>query len=189
MMTCYSILKTIRVGDLLLVSNTKQLTGVYFHDCAHVPVLPGDWKFEPVEPVLQRAAEELREYLAGARTAFSVPLHYAGTDFQIEIWRQIARIPFGETITYTELARRAGAPAAIRAAGTATGRNPLSIVIPCHRVVGKDGGMGGYAGGWQRKQRLLEIEQARGSGLPRTPRVERELFEHLQVRGRRIPVA
>jgi methylated-DNA-[protein]-cysteine S-methyltransferase len=83
---------------------------------------------------------------------------YAGTDFQKVIWRQIARVPFGETITYTELARRAGVPKALRAAGTATGRNPLSIVIPCHRVVGKNGGLGGYAGGLDRKKRLLKAE-------------------------------
>jgi O-6-methylguanine DNA methyltransferase len=103
----------------------------------------------------------LEEYLEGERTSFSVPISYNGTDFQNKIWKQIARIPFGATVTYSELAKKAGAPAAIRAAGTATGRNPLSIIVPCHRVVGKNGGMGGYAGGLDRKKSLLKIETKR----------------------------
>jgi methylated-DNA-[protein]-cysteine S-methyltransferase len=158
MMTSYTILKTPSLGDLLLVANATQLIGIYFHDCEHAPAPQGDWKLNPRQPVLKQAGEELRAYLAGTRTRFSVPLHYDGTDFQREIWRQIALIPFGETITYTELARRAGTPAALRAAGTATGRNSLSIIIPCHRVVGKNGGMGGYAGGLDRKINLLRRE-------------------------------
>jgi methylated-DNA-[protein]-cysteine S-methyltransferase len=157
-MTYYTILKTKHIGDLLLTANATQLTGIYFHDCEHAPTPARDWELNPRQPVLRQAGEELREYLAGTRTSFSVPLHYDGTDFQREIWRQIARIPFGETITYTELARRAGRPSALRAAGTATGRNRLSIIIPCHRVVGKNGGMGGYAGGLERKRNLLQIE-------------------------------
>ena len=157
-MTSYSILKTSLVGDLLLVANPTQLTGIYFSDCDHSPVVQSDWKLDPRHPVLKKAAEEIQDYLKGKRTSFSVPLHFAGTDFQSEIWRQIARIPFGETITYTELAERAGVPKALRAAGTATGRNPLSLIVPCHRVVGKNGGLGGYAGGLDRKKRLLAVE-------------------------------
>ena len=95
----------------------------------------------------------------GTRTTFSVPLRYDGTKFQKEIWRQISQISFGKTISYTELAKRAGAPSARRAAGRATGQNPLSIIIPCHRVVGRNGGLHGYAGGLDRKRRLLEIEK------------------------------
>jgi methylated-DNA-[protein]-cysteine S-methyltransferase len=146
------------MGDLLLVAKAGQLIGVYFLGCEHAPGPSPDREFNPACPVLQQAGEQLGQYLAGTRTEFSVPIRYAGTEFQNEIWRQIARIPFGETITYTELAGRAGAPDAVRAAGTATGRNPLSIIIPCHRVVGKDGGTGGYAGGLNRKRRLLELE-------------------------------
>ena len=149
--TSYSILKTICLGDLLLVANVTQLIGIYFHDCKHAPIPESDWKFNPGQPVLKQAGEELQEYPAGTRIDFSVPLDYEGTAFQREIWRQIALIPFGETIAYTELAHRAGTPNALRAAGTTTGRNPLSIIIRCHRVVGKDGGMGGYAGGLDRK--------------------------------------
>jgi methylated-DNA-[protein]-cysteine S-methyltransferase len=162
-MTSYTILKTKRLGDLLLVANEKQLTGIYFQDCKHSPKPRTDWKLNPRHSVLKQAGAELQEYLAGRRKDFSVPLQHAGTDFQNEVWRQIARIPFGETITYTELARRSGKPDAIRAAGTATGRNPLSLIVPCHRVVAKDGGMGGYAGGLERKEHLLELEAGAAS--------------------------
>jgi O-6-methylguanine DNA methyltransferase len=86
-------------------------------------------------------------------------LRATGTDFQQEIWRQISRIPFGQTITYSELARRAGRPDAVRAAGTATGKNPHAVIVPCHRVIGKNGARGGYAGGMERKSRLLALEE------------------------------
>src|SRR5262249_49580642 len=87
-------------------------------------------------------------------------LRPTGTDFQEKIWQQIARIPYGKTISYSELAKRAGAPEAVRAAGTSTGRNPVAILIPCHRVVGKNGSMGGFAGGLERKHHLLELESS-----------------------------
>ena len=158
-MTSYLKLKTSLLDDLLLIANETQLTGIYFMDCAHAPVLPSDWKLNPRHAVLQQASEELQEYFEGTRTSFSISLHYKGTDFQERVWQEIAKIPFGQTITYSELARRAGIPDAIRAAGTATGKNPLGIIIPCHRVVGKNGSFGGYAGGLGRKRRLLDLEQ------------------------------
>jgi len=157
-MTSYTILKTDLVGDLLLAANARELTGVYFCGCKHVPAQQDDWRLDPREPVLKQAARELQEYLAGERKVFSVPLHFDGTGFQHEIWKQIALIPFGATISYTELAERAGAPDAVRAAGMATGQNPLSIIVPCHRVVGKNGKLTGFAGGLDRKKGLLEIE-------------------------------
>lgn len=157
-MKSYTHLKTQMLGELLLVATSTHLVGIYFSNHKNGPKLPDDWKLDAKHPILRQAGNELEEYLAGKRTRFSVPLSYDGTDFQKEIWKQIARIPFGATITYSELAQRAGAPAAIRAAGTATGRNPLSIIVPCHRVVGKNGGMGGYAGGLDRKKSLLGIE-------------------------------
>lgn len=164
MTTIYSILKTTLLGDLLMVANGTQLTGIYYLNCKHAPAVQNDWSLNPRHPVLRQAGGQLQEYLDGKRTNFSLPLDCAGTDFQKEVWRQIALIPFGQTVTYSELAKRAGAAHAIRAAGTATGRNPLSIVIPCHRVVGKDGSLGGYAGGLPRKQLLLETER-RGNHL------------------------
>jgi methylated-DNA-[protein]-cysteine S-methyltransferase len=157
-MKSYMYLKTKMHGDLLLVANSSHLIGVYFSNQPNGPKLSADWKMEPVHAILKQAGKELHEYLAGKRADFSVPIAFDGTEFQREIWKQIARIPFGKTISYTELARRAGAPKATRAVGTATGRNPLGIIIPCHRVVGKDGGLGGYAGGLDRKKSLLNIE-------------------------------
>jgi methylated-DNA-[protein]-cysteine S-methyltransferase len=157
-MNSYTHLKTKLLGDLLLVANDTHLTGIYFSDRKHAPKPADDWKLNPKHPVLQQASEEIQEYLNGKRTKFSVPLHLGGTDFQRAIWQQIARIPFGESITYSELARRAGSPNAIRAAGAATGKNPLSIIVPCHRISGKDGKLHGFAGGLDRKKSLLEIE-------------------------------
>jgi methylated-DNA-[protein]-cysteine S-methyltransferase len=157
-MNSYTYLKTKLLGDLLLVTNDTHLTGIYFSDRKHAPKPAGDWDLNPKHPLLQQASLQLQEYLEGKRTEFSVPLHFAGTDFQHEIWRQIALIPFGETITYTELARRAGAPDAVRAAGAATGKNPLGIIVPCHRVAGKNGALTGFAGGLDRKKSLLQVE-------------------------------
>jgi len=158
-MNSYSILKS-TVGDLLLVADETHLIGIYFSGEKHAPATR-DWKRNPDHTVLKQTARELDEYFNGTRTTFSVPLRYDGTKFQQEIWRQISQIPFGKTISYTELAKRAGAPSAPRAAGTATGQNPLSIIIPCHRVVGRNGGLRGYAGGLDRKRHLLEVEKIR----------------------------
>jgi methylated-DNA-[protein]-cysteine S-methyltransferase len=157
-MNSYTILKTKHLGDLLLVANPTHLVGVYFQGKKHAPAVPTAWTRNPGHQVLQQATEELQEYLAGERMEFSVPVHAAGTAFQEEVWRQIARIPFGETIAYSELAQRTGAADAARAAGMATGRNPISVIIPCHRVIGKDGAITGYAGGLDRKRHLLQIE-------------------------------
>lgn len=157
-MKYYTILKTKHLGDLLLVTSAKHLTGIYFMGCDHVPASRDGWELNPAHPVLKQTVKELQEYFAGKRTSFSIPLQPEGTEFQQEIWRQIARIPFGETTTYSELARRAGAPDAVRAAGTATGSNPLAIVIPCHRIMGKDGALRGFAGGLDRKKYLLGVE-------------------------------
>ena len=101
---------------------------------------------------------QLAEYFAGRRREFDLPLVLAGTGFQERVWRELVRIPFGETISYEELARRAGSPGASRAAGQANGRNPIAIVVPCHRVVHASGEAGGYAGGPDRKLRLLDLE-------------------------------
>jgi methylated-DNA-[protein]-cysteine S-methyltransferase len=103
-------------------------------------------------------ARQVRDFLDGKRKSFDLVLAAEGTPFQQRVWQEIARIPFGETLSYAQLAARAGAPGSARAAGAATGRNPHSIVVPCHRVVGTDGSLTGYAGGLERKTRLLEIE-------------------------------
>ena len=154
-------LKTQLVGELLLVANATHLVGIYFANHKHVTKPPGDSKSDPQHPVLRQASQEIQEYLNGTRTTFSVPISFEGTDFQREIWRQIALIPFGQTITYSELARRANAAKAVRAAGAATGKNPLGIIVPCHRVVGKNGSLTGFAGGLDRKKSLLGLEEGR----------------------------
>ena len=157
-MTNYSILKT-SLGDLMLVANESELLGIYFNDCRHVPKEQKTWTRDEQHPVLKKAGKQLNEYLEGKRNSFSFPPSSYGTDFQKRVWREIAKIPFGKTISYSELAKRVGVPDAIRAAGTATGRNPLSIMIPCHRVLAKNHGLGGYAGGLERKKHLLELEK------------------------------
>lgn len=154
----YSKMLNTVVGDLLLVADPSALVGLYFVGGKHALEESKDWHADESHPVLRRAQAELAEYFRGERKAFSMPLRFAGTDFQQKVWREIAGIPFGETITYGELAERAGNPAAVRAAGTSTGRNPIAIIVPCHRVMGKDGSLTGFAGGLTRKARLLEIE-------------------------------
>ena len=126
--------------------------------------IPRDWEEDPDFPVLRRAEEQLRAYFEGRRRSFSLPLAPLGTPFQRKVWAALQEIPYGETISYSELANRVGRPAAIRAAGAANGKNPISIVIPCHRVLGKDGSLTGYGGGLEKKGALLELEGALVSG-------------------------
>ena len=155
----YSLVKS-PIGELILIANPTDLIGVYFVDCDHAPAATDGWRHDARHEVLRLAERQLHEYFAAKRETFRLPLRPAGTDFQQAVWRQIARIPYGKTITYTELAKRSGAPLAIRATGTSTGRNPLSIIIPCHRVMGKNGGMCGFAGGLERKGHLLALEMS-----------------------------
>jgi len=145
-------------GRMLLVANDEGLAGVYFVGQKYYPKPAPDWKRDP--RALQRAKRELTEYFAGKRKRFGIPLAPEGTPFQRAVWREIGRLACGETITYAELARRAGRPGAARAAGAATGRNPVSVIVPCHRIVGSDGSLTGYAGGLPRKKALLALECA-----------------------------
>ena len=111
------------------------------------------------QPFLDQLKRELEEYFDGRRKAFSVPLVYPGTPFQSKVWNALRKIPFGTTISYEELAHRVGSPAGQRAAGHANGQNPIAIIIPCHRVINKDGKLGGYGGGLWRKRILLDLER------------------------------
>ena len=159
-MNTYTTLKTPQLGELILTANETHLTGIYFAGRTHVPAALKEWKRNPEHPVLKKAARELGDFLAGKRKDFTVPLHAEGTEFQRKIWQQLARIPFGQTLTYGELARRAGRPQAVRAAGAACGQNPHAIIVPCHRVIAKSGALQGFAGGLETKKRLLALEQA-----------------------------
>jgi len=148
------------LGGMVLASDGDALTAAWFEGQRYAPSIGPTWQRRRDLPLLRRAAAEFAEYFAGERTRFELPLAPAGTPFQREVWNAIGGVPYGETIAYRELAARAGRPASIRAAGAATGRNPLSIVIPCHRIVGADGALTGYAGGLARKRSLLALERA-----------------------------
>jgi methylated-DNA-[protein]-cysteine S-methyltransferase len=147
-------------GPVYATASEAGLTGLYFRGGRHAPALEATWREEPSYPVLAACARQLAEYLEGRRTRFDLPLALAGTPFQRAVWERIARIPYGETLTYAAIARDLAAPGATRAVGAATGRNPLSIVVPCHRVVGAAGALTGYAGGLERKAHLLALERA-----------------------------
>ncbi len=146
------------IGTLFATSAGAALTGLYYEGGRHAPQIARTWIEDPTAAPLAECAQQVKEFLDGKRERFDLPLAPEGSEFQRRVWIEIARIPYGETLTYARLARRAGAPGAARAAGAATGRNPLSIIVPCHRVVGTDGSLTGYAGGIERKTRLLEIE-------------------------------
>ena len=134
------------------------VTGLYYVGGRHAPDIDPRWANDPKSEPLAACEKQLNEYLDGLRMRFDLVVEPQGTPFQHRIWNEIARIPYGEVITYAELARRAGVPSCARAAGAATGRNPLSIIVPCHRVVGSQGSLTGYAGGLERKERLLALE-------------------------------
>ena len=120
---------------------------------------------EEVSPVTEEAARQLDEYFAGRRRAFDLPLLFAGTEFQKAVWGELLKIPFGETVSYGCIAQRIGMPKAVRAVANANGANPLSVFVPCHRVVGSDRSLTGYGGGLEAKRRLLELEGVRLPGL------------------------
>jgi methylated-DNA-[protein]-cysteine S-methyltransferase len=143
-------------GRMLLVASEQGLAGVYFVGQRHYPKRDAAWKRD--SRVLEAAKRQLLEYFAGKRKRFTVPLDPQGTPFQRAVWLEIAKVGFGETISYAELARRAGFPGSARAAGAATGRNPLGIIVPCHRIVGTNGSLTGYAGGLSRKRAFLALE-------------------------------
>lgn len=146
-------------GRMRLAANREGLIGIAFDDEPRLPPPGPAWTRDATFPVLLDAAAQLAEYFAGRRSRFDLPLAPAGTPFQRRVWAAIAAVPAGETISYAELARRAGCPGSARAAGAATGRNPLAIVVPCHRIVGSDGSLTGYAGGLDRKRALLAHER------------------------------
>jgi methylated-DNA-[protein]-cysteine S-methyltransferase len=149
-------------GRMLLVADGESLCGVYFDGQKYHPSLAADWRPNPGHALLRQAKRELAEYFQGERRRFEIALAPAGTPFQRRIWQAISTVEFGTTITYGALARRAGYPGSARAAGAATGRNPLTIIVPCHRIVGAAGALTGYAGGLARKRALLALE----AGIP-----------------------
>ena len=146
------------LGPVLLARTTTGLAGAWFEGQAHHPgALAAPER--PNDPLLRAVADQLTDYFAGRRERFELPLDLQGTAFQQRVWQALLRIAPGRTCSYGDIAESLGAPAAVRAVGGAVGRNPVSVIVPCHRVVGRDGSMTGYAGGLDRKRALLRLEQ------------------------------
>ncbi len=150
------------VGPLLLVGALSDaefaLVGVSMQEQTHTPEVGTGWVHD--DSVFGEVSEQLDQYFAGDRTTFelTIGIDHQATDFQGDVWRALTEIPYGHTASYADVAASVGRPRATRAVGSANGRNPLAIVIPCHRVVAADGGLGGYGGGLQRKELLLDLE-------------------------------
>lgn len=149
------------IGELTVVAEDGALVGLYM--TGHRPAPDPESFGERVDDALPAATAQLAEYFAGERTAFDLPLAPRGTAFQQAVWAALRDIPYGETRSYGELAAALGRPGASRAVGLANGRNPISIVVPCHRVVGAGGKLTGYAGGMERKSWLLALELSGGA--------------------------
>lgn len=148
------------LGPLLAVARGDALVELGFEDGTAPPAPAPDWTERPADPVLRAAQTQIAEYFAGERREFDLPLRPEGTAFQLQAWETLRRIPYGETLSYGEQAERLGRPGAARAVGAANGRNPIVIVVPCHRVIGSDGALTGFSAGMARKQALLRLEGA-----------------------------
>jgi len=147
------------LGKLLLAASERGLCGLYFDEHRHFKG-PQGWVASDDDPHLLRAAEQLDDYFDGRRQVFDLVLDLAGTPFQQKVWERLSHVPFGATASYLQHAQAAGAGHAVRAVGTAIGRNPVSIIVPCHRIVAGNGALAGYAGGLERKRCLLAFEAA-----------------------------
>ena len=145
------------IGRLLLTTDGTALTGLYMEPSRTAQSTEG-WMNDPTAGPLAEAVRQLSEYFAGRRREFDLPLRLNGTAFQQRVWRELTEIPYGETWSYGQLAKRIDKPSASRAVGLANGCNPISILVPCHRVIGADGSLTGYGGGIERKLWLLEHE-------------------------------
>jgi methylated-DNA-[protein]-cysteine S-methyltransferase len=154
------------VGGLLAASDGLALTGLYFYDERTCPEPQAGWRRVPNDSVLDACRRQLAEYFKRARRRFDLPLAARGTAFQHKVWQALGNIAYGETRSYAQIAAAIGAPKSMRAVGAANGANPISIVVPCHRVIGADGSLTGYGGGLERKRALLALE---APSAPRAP--------------------
>lgn len=151
------------VGVLTLVARESSLAAVLWEQERANRVVLGELHRDDGHPVLQETSRQLGEYFAGEREAFDLPLSFVGTAFQRQVWEALLSIPFGETRSYAQIAAQVGNPAAVRAVGAANGRNPISIIAPCHRVIGSAGTLTGFAGGLEAKRYLLNLEARQGA--------------------------
>lgn len=145
------------VGLLYLVASSKGLRGIYFQKRS-VPMASRSRNRTSSEKVLDVVVNQLKEYFQGKRKAFDLPLDLEGTIFQKKVWHQLQRIPYGQTVSYGDVAKRIKNPKAVRAVGSANGKNPVCVIVPCHRVIASDGTIGGYSGGLHVKRKLLALE-------------------------------
>lgn len=146
------------VGQLILVARDTKLAAILWENERLNRVRLGPLEEDSQHPVLKETERQLMEYFAGQRRRFDLALDFAGTDFQVRVWQALLTIPFGETRSYRDIAIQIGQPTAVRAVGAANGRNPISIIAPCHRVIGTSGSLTGFAGGLAAKQFLLSLE-------------------------------
>lgn len=163
--TCHTVIDS-PYGPLTLVATDATLSGLYMTEQRH---RPAEETFGPRdERPFGAVIDQLTAYFQGELTTFDLPLRLHGTDFQRSVWQQLQRIPYGETRSYGELADALGNPAASRAVGLANGKNPVGVIVPCHRVIGANGGLTGYGGGLDRKRRLLDFERSRSGPVAGT---------------------
>lgn len=148
------------VGEILLAANDNGLTGLWFYGAKYFAAELEDERTEKLTPVLRQTLRWLDIYFSGSEPDFMPPLELHGSDFRRRVWAELAKIPYGETVTYGEIAKKLGVKSA-QAVGGAVGHNPVSIIVPCHRVLGADGSLTGYAGGTDKKARLLELERGK----------------------------
>jgi methylated-DNA-[protein]-cysteine S-methyltransferase len=144
------------IGELLLLGDGTALHGLYMQEGRTAISPRSEWR--PVAEAFAAVREQLAEYFAGCRAVFDVPLEMRGNSFERRVWSALLEIPYGESTSYGEVARRIGLPSAARAVGRANGRNPIAVIVPCHRVIGADGSLTGYGGGLERKRFLLDLE-------------------------------
>lgn len=163
-MNYYTIMES-PIDPLLLMSDGKHLTGLYMDVQNYLPSMKENWVYAAAP--FAEAICQLKAYFAGELSQFDLPLKASGTAFQETVWQLLTTIPYGETVSYKRIAERIQAPKAVRAVGLANGKNPISIIIPCHRVIGANGKLVGYGGGLHRKQWLLAHEAKQGELLPR----------------------
>jgi methylated-DNA-[protein]-cysteine S-methyltransferase len=157
------------VGKLKLVATANDLLAVLWEQERPNRIKLATLEFDPQHPMLVETERQLREYFAGTRKDFDLPLEPTGSEFQKKVWRALREIPFGQTRTYLDLAKRLGSAKAVRAVGAANGKNPLSIIVPCHRVIGSNGALTGFAGGLEVKAKLLALEARVAASLTDLP--------------------
>lgn len=145
------------IGELLLLGDGEALHGLYMQNGRKPAQVAPQWRRSAAP--FAGVRDELREYFAGERISFQTPLAMDGSGFELRVWHALTEIPYGETVSYGEIAKRIGQPSAARAVGLANGRNPIGVIVPCHRVIGANGTLTGYGGGLERKQLLLELER------------------------------